>query len=217
VYGIGSYDSSIAVGRYSSVIVYKDTPSDTTVWAKDIRYTFYTVINSRYTINVEANQLLIIDSKLVLVAPWAYFLGTNIHYLLICVFNLNNGVMEQALEIKPVGEFGGKAIIQPMPETTKFIVRGDNGFTLRLDVNDLPADGDYICTDNPIYEYTASGVTPVTSNATFYRFDECGAGSAPGFTSRDLSSYFYPVASPVVTASGATNGTFRYFAGQDTP
>jgi len=217
VYGIGSYDSSIAVGRYSSVIVYKDTPSDTTVWAKNIRYTFYTVINSRYTINVEANQLLIIDSKLVLVAPWAYWQFTNIHYLLICVFNLNSGVMEQALEIKPVGEFGGNAIIQPMPETTKFIVRGDNGFTLRLDVNDLPADGDYICTDNPIYKYTASGVTPVTSNATFYRFDECGAGSAPGFTSRDLSSYFYPVASPVVTVSGATNGIFRYFAGQDTP
>ena len=215
VYGIGSYDSSVAVGRYSSVIVYKDSPNDVTLWAKNIRSTFLTP--TRKTINVEENQLLIVDSKLILVAPWEDQQFTTIHYLLICVFNLNTGVMEQAIEIRPPNEVGDDAIIQSLPEDGKFMVQTGHGFRIRLDVNSLPTNETFICTDNPSNKYTASGVTPVTSNATFYKFDGCGASSAPGFISRNLGPYLSTVASPVVTASGTTAGLFRYFAGQDTP
>ena len=202
--------------RFSSVIVYKDSPSDVTLWAKDIRNTFYSVPNE--TINLVGNQLLIIDSKLILVAPREFdSFGFVRHHLLICVFNLDTGVMEKAVLLIPPNEVGDGAIIQPMPENTKFIVQTAQGYRIRLDVNSLPSSGTFTTTDNPSVSYTASGMVPVTSDAVFYKFDSCGASSAPGFIARDLSPYFTSVPSPVVTVSGATGAVFNNFAGQDLP
>ena len=213
VYGIGGYDSSIALGRFSSFIVYKDSPTDVTLWATDIRNTFYSV--ARPTVNVEERQLLYIDSKLVLVLPWEYVIGgVSRHRPAICVFDPDTGVMVNAIEIHAPIEFGDFMCLQTMPELTKFLLQSSEGFRLRLDVNNLPTPGSTYPIESSPNFYTVSGITPNQSSATFYKFDSC---SPPGFSSRNLSSYFSSVVAPTVTASGTTNDAFGYFGGQDIP
>jgi hypothetical protein len=212
IYGIGGYDSSITIGTFREVVIYKDSPSDTTIWAKNIRNMIR--IPGRAGIDVQGNQLLIVDSKLVLVAPWGFDTGVRLDYLLICVFNLETGDLEKALELKTPTEAGGsRMIIQSLPEETKFIVQTSRGYRIRLDVNDLPPNGIYASSDDPNRRYTASGVVPVTSDHTFYRFT---CPTTAGLITRDLGAYFSPV-TPVVNISGATGGLFRDFAGQDIP
>jgi hypothetical protein len=212
IYGIGGYDGSIAIGTYSPVVVYKDSPSDTTIWAKDIR-NMISIPSRSSGISVQGNQLLVVNSKLVLVAPWVFFGTFSNFYLLICVFNLETGDLEEALELVPPSDIGGtNMIIQALPEESKFIVQTGTGYRIRLDVNDLPPNGTYLCSDNA-NKYTASGVVPVTSDHTFYRFT---CPTTAGLITRDLGAYFNPV-TPVVTISGATGGVFQNFAGQDTP
>lgn len=207
IYGLGVY-----AGTAGSVIVYKDSPSDTTIWAKNIINMLLAV--SRGRIDVGGNQLLIVDSKLVLVAPWPFNSVPTVHYLLICVFNIETGNLEKALELRsPTEANGSSMIIQALPEETKFIVQTSAGYRIRLDVNDLPPNGTYVCSDSA-GSYTASGVVPVTSNHTFHRFTTCSP--TPGLITRDLGAYFSPI-TPVVTISGATGGLFRHFAGQDIP
>jgi hypothetical protein len=212
IYGIGGYDGSIAIGSFSPVVVYKDSPSDTTIWAKDIR-NMISIPGRTFGISVQGNQLLVVDSKLVLVAPWVFFGIFTTFYLLICVFNLETGDLEEALELVTPSDIGGtNMIIQALPEESKFIVQTGTGYRIRLDVNDLPPNGTYLCSDNA-NKYTASGVVPVTSDHTFYRFT---CPTPAGLITRDLGAYFNPV-TPVVTISGATGGVFQNFAGQDTP
>jgi hypothetical protein len=213
IYGIGGYDGSISIGRFAPVIVYKDSPSDTTIWAKDIR-NMISIVRRSSGIDVQGNQLLVVDSKLVLVAPWAFDTGFRLDYLLICVFNLETGNLEKALELKTPEEAGGsQMIIQALPEDTKFIVQTTGGYRIRLDVNDLPPNGTYVSSDNPGRSYVASGVVPVTSDHTFYRFT---CPTTAGLITRNIGAYFNPV-TPVVTISGATGGNFQDFAGQDIP
>ncbi len=211
IYGVGGYETSVALGRFASVIVYKDSPSDTTVWAKDIRNTFYYASIS--SINVLSNQLLVINEKLVFVAPWTANTLPVTHNLLLFVFDTETGVLEQCIELKPPDEIGDRVIIQRLPENNKFFVQTDSGYRIRLDITDLPANGNYICTDNVSNKYTASGLVPAASNHTFYRFTSC---TPAGFITRNIGSYFTSV-SPVVTTSGATGGMFGDFAGQDIP
>jgi hypothetical protein len=211
IYGVGGYETSVALGLFGSVIVYKDSPSDTTVWAKDIRNTFYSV--GRPSINVLGNQLLVINEKLVFVAPWTANTLPVTHNLLLFVFDTETGVLEQCIELKPPDEIGDTVIIQRLPENNKFFVQTDSGYRIRLDITDLPANGNYICTDNVLNKYTASGLVPAAGNHTFYRFTSC---TPAGLITRNISSYFTSV-SPVVTTSGATGGLFRDFGGQDTP
>ncbi len=213
VYGIGGYEDSVALGRFGSFIVYKDSPSDITLWATDIRNTFYSA--GRPTVNVEERQLLYIDSKLVLVLPWEYVISSvSRHRPAICVFDPDTGTMLNAIEIHAPIEFEGSMCIQRMPENTKFLIQSGNGFRLRLDVNDLPTPGSSYPIESSSTFYTVSGITPNQSSATFYKFNSC---SPPGFLSRNLSSYFSSVVSPSVVASGTTNDQFGYFGGQDTP
>jgi hypothetical protein len=214
IYGIGGYQTSVSIGEFAPVVVYKDSPSDTTIWAKDIR-NMISIVSRTSGIDVQGNQLLVVDSQLVLVAPWAFDTGLRRDYLLVCVFNLETGNLEKALELAtPEEAGGGQMIIQALPEKTKFIVQTTRGYRVRLDVNDLPPNGTYVCSDNVSRLYTASGVVPVTSDHTFYRFTTCSP--TPGLITRDIGAYFSPV-TPVVTVSGATGGEFRDFAGQDIP
>lgn len=205
VYGFGGYNTSVALGAFSTpIVVYKDSPSDTTIWAKDIRNTFYP---GRGALVGMGNQLLIVANKLVLVAPWEY-LGS--YQLLICIFNTTTGAIERSLDFR--GPTGARAIIQAIPESGKFIVQTDNGYRIRLDVNDLPPDGSYPFTDVG-GAYTITSASTVTTDHTFYRFTTCG-DSSPALIDRNLSGMFTPV-TPVTTITDATGGYFRRFACQD--
>jgi hypothetical protein len=201
IYGIGGYDSSQSIGTSGSpIVVYKDSPSDTTIWAKNIKTIFNSVV-------AETNSILVIDSKLVITFTW----NSSPSRTVIIKFNLETGAIEQALVI--IIANSDRTIIQQLPEESKFIVQTNRGHTYRLDVNDLPADGEYVCTDAPATKYTVSGLSLTPTDHTFYRFTGC---PVPTLISRDMSAYF-SVVTPVVTVSGETGGTFRHFAGQDIP
>ena len=205
IYGFGGYEAP-ALGIYYPVVVYKDSPSDTTIWAKNIRNTFYS--GGGYLIG-KGNQLLVVSGKLVLAAPWR--LGDT-YRLFICVFNTTTGAIERSLDFRVPSTCGEGAIIQALPEPGKFIVQTDFGYRIRLDVNDLPADGSYPCTDGPT-PYTVSSASTASVNHTFYRFTTCGS-SSPALLSRDLSGMFTTV-TPVSTIAAATHGVFNNFACQD--
>jgi hypothetical protein len=203
IYGIGGYSDSLSIGTFDSpIIVYKDSLSDTTIWAKNIK----TIFNS---VMAETNSILVIDSKLVVTFTW----GSSSTRTVIIKFNLETGAIEQALSIRNIANTDQRTIIQQLPEESKFIVQTNYGYTYRLDVNNLPADGEYVCTDDPGTKYTVSGLSLTPTDHTFYRFTGC---PVPTLISRDMSAYF-SVVTPVVTVSGETGGTFRHFAGQDIP
>jgi hypothetical protein len=209
IYGFGGYNSSLAMGNFSTpVIVYKDSPTDTTIWAKNIRDTFFP---GRGTLIGDGNQLLVVDNKLVLVAPWEVPGTTTTYQLLICIFNTTTGTIERSLDFRVPETSGTRAIIQPMPELGKFIVQTDTGYRIRLDVNDLPPIGTYPCTDNPAV-YTVNDASTTTVNHTFYRFTSCG--SSPALVDRDLSGMF-STATPVSPITTATGGSFDDFTCQD--
>lgn len=208
VYGFGGYDGSVALGLFQAVVVYKDSPSDSTIWAKNIRNT---VMSGRAGLIGMGNQLLVVSNKLVLVAPWQVQAGTT--QLLVCIFNTATGGIERSLDFRAPQAFGNRAIIQALPETGKFIVQTDTGYRVRLDVNDLPADGSYPCTDNPARAYTVTSASTATVNHTFYRFTYCNS-SSPALINRNLSGMFTPV-TPVITISTPTDGLFRDFTCQD--
>ena len=211
IYGVGTYDSNFAA---SNVIVYKDLPSDTTVWAFSIGATWSGTGVGGPLILLEGNQLAVINSKLVLAAPWEYGSGgATVRQIIVCVFDTDTGSMEQAIGIRPNSDVGQGLILQPMPENSKFLIQTDYGWRIRLDVTDLPASGNYFCTDIPAAKYTVYTLTPSVSSSIFYRFDGC---APPGFVDANLGAYFTP-STPVATASGVTNRTFAYFGGQDIP
>jgi hypothetical protein len=215
VYGVGSYGTVSQVGSGSDIIVFKDSADDTTVWATNIKNTFFVPI-TRVLLNVLQNQLIIINSKLVLVAPWS-IVGTPTTYtILIFVFDLNTGVIEKAVDIKAPTDTGARLIVQRLYEKNKILVSTNTGYRIRLDLSDLPAAGDYICVDDVTKKYTASGLVPAQSDVVFYKFDSCGPDSAGAIITRDLSSNFSS-ASFSPTTSGVQGNIFRYFAGQDTP
>lgn len=210
IYGLGSYSSSLAMGSFSTpIIVYKDSPTDTTIWAKNIRDTFFP---GRGPLVGGGNQLLVVDNKLVLVAPWELPGVTTTYQLLICIFNTTTGSIERSLDFRAPPSFGPRAIIQPMPELGKFIVQTDLGYRIRLDVNDLPPTGNYPCTDIGGNVYTVNDASTTTVNHTFYRFTSCG--SSPALIDRNLSSMF-SAATPVSTITTATGGSFADFTCQD--
>lgn len=203
VYGIGGYSGSLTIGTFDTpIVVYKDSPSDTTIWAKNIKTIFNSVV-------AETNSILVIDSKLVVTFTW----NLPITRTVVIKFNLETGTIEQALNIRNLASVDQRTIIQQLPEESKFIVQTNYGYTYRLDVNNLPADGEYVCTDDPGTNYTVSGLSLTPTDHTFYRFTGC---SVPTLISRDMSAYFSAV-TPVVTVSGETGGAFRHFAGQDIP
>jgi hypothetical protein len=211
IYGIGSYSSSVAMGSFSApIVVYKDSPADTTIWAKNIRDTFF--VPGREGLIGRGNQLFVIGDKLILVAPWAVSGTTTTYQLLICVFSTVTGTIERSLDFKAPQPFGNNAIIQPTPGQGRFIVQTDTGYRIRLNVNDLPADGSYVCTDNTGRAYTVSSASTTTVDHTFYRFTDC-AGSSPALIDRNLSGMFTPV-TPVSTIATATGGVFRDFTCQ---
>jgi hypothetical protein len=219
VYGVGSYGTVTQTGTGSDIIVFKDDKNDNTVWATNIRNTFFndSVIPTRISLNVLQNQLIIIDSKLVLVAPWSKATSPSTTYsILIFIFNLDTGVIEKAVDINAPTDTGPRLIVQKLYEKNKIVVSTNNGYRVRLNISDLPAAGDYICVDDITKKYTASGLVPSQSDVVFYRFDSCGPDSAGPITARDLSSDFSP-ASFSPTISGVQGNIFRYFAGQDTP
>jgi hypothetical protein len=208
VYGMGSYSSSLAMGSFSApIVVYKDSPADITIWAKNIRDTFFP---GRGTLIGAGNQLLVISNKLILVAPWE--IPGPTYQLLICIFNTTTGAIERSLDFRAPQAFGERAMIQPLPELGKFIVQTDTGYRIRLDVNDLPPTGSYPCTDS-LAAYTVSDASTTTVNHTFYRFSDCSSSSPP-LINRNLNGMFSGV-TPVSTITTATGGRFADFTCQN--
>ena len=211
IYGFGGYNTSLALGSFNTpIIVFKDSPSDVTIWAKNIRDTFYP---GRGTLIGQGNQLIVVSNKLVLVAPWEISGSSTEYQLLVCVFNLDTGAIERSLDFRAPQPVRYPAIVQALPEEGKFIVQTDSGYRIRLDVNNLPASGNYPSTDNPSRIYTINDASTTTVDSTFYRFS---CPTNPGFVDRNIGAYFTSV-TPVVTVSGSPSASFEDFAGQDTP
>jgi len=205
IYGLGGYDSDTSIGTYSAVVVYKDTPGDSTVWAVDIRDTIKLVAGSMSAFG--GNQMLIRNTKLIVVGRVLVGFSGN---LLIFVFDKDTGNLEEVKYFIISPDFGSRADIQPLPENNKFIIHSTRGFHIRLDADSLPPDGEYPTPSNPGNKYTVSGLTTITSSHTFYRFTDC----KPSFTNPSIGSYFTAV-SPTVVASGMTGEVLRYIGGPD--
>jgi phage-related protein len=203
IYGMGSYNPSGPMFNSQPLVVYKDSPDDTTIWAKDIR----SAIFPRGGISDRVNQLLAVGGKLVFAAGFVVGAGSQ---LLICVFNTTTGQMEKSIDFNCPQSIGDLVMIQPLPTSGKFIIQTQAGYRLRFDVNNLPADGSYPTTDGTTQAYTVTSNPTTTEDHTFYRFTECGPIS---FVNRDLTG-FSPV-TPVVSVDTATGGFFRDFACQD--
>jgi hypothetical protein len=195
VYSLGEFRGS-NFGQFGPLLIIKDTPSDTTVWAFDISGTLTNYGVSQLFTGQDSSIFAYDKFLLVGVCPR----GGQREYILF-VINKTTGTIETALGIKTSG---GDAIstggisIQKAPQPNGIVIQSPVGYVFRLDIENLPS-GTYTSTDT-VTPYTFTPIAPSQVSQTIYRSTLCSP-TAGGFVNPSGALSLTP-ASVSATASG---------------
>jgi hypothetical protein len=175
VYSFGEFSGS-GSGLFGPVLIVKDTPDDTTVWAFNIKGALTNYGVSQFFAGQDSSIFAYDKFLLIGVSPRS----SQSEYILF-IINKTTGAIEKALGIKTAN---GDSIssdgisIQKAPQPNGIVIQSPAGYVFRLDISNLPS-GTYTSTDT-VTPYTFTPITPSQVSQTMYRSTLCSP-SAGGF------------------------------------